>query len=127
MGDRANFGFKQGEDTIYLYGHWAGQNMMAKLAKALNRVLEAGRINDPAYATRICISDLTADSHATDLGWGITVNSISDNEHSVPVVNFENETVSLYDFDYGYNLLTTTPKVTFSVGNFIRKYGKVLV
>ncbi len=33
MGDRANFGFVQPNgNTIVLYGHWAGHNMLAQLA-----------------------------------------------------------------------------------------------
>ena len=35
MGDRANFGFVQPNgNTIVLYGHWAGHNMLAQLAEA---------------------------------------------------------------------------------------------
>jgi hypothetical protein len=36
MGDRANFGFKdQKGDTVFLYGHWAGYNMLSKLSNAV--------------------------------------------------------------------------------------------
>ena len=36
MGDRANFGFKQSNDeTIVLYGHWAGHEMLANLDEAV--------------------------------------------------------------------------------------------
>ena len=36
MGDRANFGFRQSNgETIVLYGHWAGHEMLKQLAVAV--------------------------------------------------------------------------------------------
>ena len=50
MGDRANFGFVQPNgNTIVLYGHWAGHNMLANLAEAVFKA--RARWNDPSYAT----------------------------------------------------------------------------
>ena len=96
MGDRANFGVKQGEDFIYLYGHWAGQGMMRRLATALKRVSDANRLNDEVYATRILFSALVYNDWENDFGWGISVNSITDNEHKIPVVDFREGTVTLH-------------------------------
>jgi hypothetical protein len=118
MGDRANFGFKTSTGpTVYLYGHWAGYKMMDKLAHALQRVSVGGRLTDDAYATRICISDIV-DDHSGDLGWGITVDSLADNEHSVPVVDWEKGVVTLYDSGL------KNEKFQMPIQNFIQKFLK---
>ena len=128
MGDRANFGIRQNDgNTIFVYGHWAGEGMLANFANALERGTDAGRIpSDPAYGTRIIISQLIGPGWQTDLSWGITINTLSDNEHKVPVYDFVTDTVSLYDFDWKSNSLTDRI-VEFSREDFIRKYAKTKV
>ena len=128
MGDRANFGIRQNDgNTIFVYGHWAGAGMLAKFANALGHGTVANRIpSDPAYGTRIIISQLIGESWKSDTGWGITVNTLSDNEHKVPVYDFVTDTVSLYDFDWKSNALTDRI-VEFSREDFIRKYAKTMV
>lgn len=124
MGDRANFGIKQADgNTIFVYGHWAGGNMLAKFANAIDRVVDAGRLGDDAYATRIIISDLIGDDWSQDLGWGITINTLADNEHKVPVYDLANDTVTLYDADWRTAVLTDKI-VEFSREDFVRKYAK---
>jgi len=129
MGDRANFVIRQSDPTVYLciYGHWAGDGMFDALAHALNRVVAAGRVNDESYANRIMISSLVND-HDSDLGWGVSVNYVPDNEHSVPVVDFQAETVELYSKFYGSipaAVETTEPKFVMPIDVFIQKYLKV--
>ena len=128
MGDRANFGIRQNDgNTIFVYGHWAGAGMLAKFANALGHGTVAHRIpSDPAYGTRIIISQLIGESWKSDTGWGITINTLSDNEHKVPVYDFVTDTVSLYDFDWKSNALTDRI-VEFSREDFIRKYAKTMV
>lgn len=127
MGDRANFGIKQTNgDTIYVYGHWAGDGMLARFANALDYTQNVGRIDDEAYGTRIIISQLIGDGWSSDLGWGITVNYLADNEHKVPVYDFAFQTVTLYDYDWTAGGLTDMI-VTFSLNEFIRKYAKSLM
>lgn len=123
MGDRANFGVRQGNDTVYLYGHWAGYGMMAKLADALEDINTAGRINDEAYATRMMFSLIVGEAWNHALGWGITVNYIGDNEHKVPVVDFREGTVSLYGYDWENNTRRDEPMYTQSIDNFIKRYA----
>ena len=131
MGDRANFGFtsKNAHDghVVYLYGHWAGEQMMHNLAKALDRVRAAGRLSDPYYGTRIAISELVGDNWNQDLSWGISVNTVPDNEHSVPVVDWDTQTVSLYD-ENGYPGSnpedTIPPKFTMDIRDFINRFLK---
>jgi hypothetical protein len=89
MGDRANFGFRSGEHTIFLYGHWAGEGMMDTLAQAVNAARP--RWNDPAYATRIAITHIVDQNRAelSETGWGLSIDNLCDNEHKVPVVTWE--------------------------------------
>jgi hypothetical protein len=102
MGDRANFGFVQPNgNTIVLYGHWAGYQMLGKLADAV--ITARPRWNDPAYATRIAISQLIKDEWNSERGWGLHVNEIGDNEHKIPIVDFNQQTFSLHEPDILYN------------------------
>jgi len=81
MGDRANFGFVQPNgNTIVLYGHWAGHQMLGKLADAV--IAARPRWSDPAYATRIAISQIIGNDWSDETGYGLHVNEISDNEFS---------------------------------------------
>lgn len=124
MGDRANFGIKQADgNTIFVYGHWAGYEMLARFAKAIDRADRAGRIGDDAYATRIIISDLIGEAWSNDLSWGITINTLADNEHKVPVFDLANDTVTLYNADWRTAALTDKI-VEFSREDFVRKYAK---
>ena len=86
MGDRANFGFQDRKgDTVFLYGHWAGYQMLERLANAVQKA--EPRWTDEAYATRICISQLINEDWPGETGWGITINELSDNEHRIPIIN----------------------------------------
>lgn len=102
MGDRANFVFVQNnEETIVLYGHWAGYNMLGKLADAV--ITARPRWTDDSYATRIAISQLVGDQWNMETGWGLQVNEISDNEHRIPVINWKEQTFSLHEEDSHHN------------------------
>jgi hypothetical protein len=98
MGDRANFGFVQPNgNTIVLYGHWAGANMLGKLADAV--IAARPRWNDVAYATRIAISHIIGNDWSMETGFGLHVNEISDNEHKIAIVDFTQQTFSLHEED----------------------------
>jgi hypothetical protein len=89
MGNRANYGFRSGDDTIFLYGHWAGEpGMCERLATALS--VASPRFGDDGYATRITISQLIGDDWNSETGWGLYVNEIPDNdvENAVLVVDW---------------------------------------
>ncbi len=127
MGDRANFGIRQADgNTIFVYGHWAGHEMLARFAKALARVHRAGRIGDDSYAARIIISDLIGEAWSEDSGWGISVNRLGDNEHKVPVYDVLTDKVTLYDADWR-SVGLGDKIVEFSREDFVRKYSKVKV
>lgn len=96
MGDRANFGFVQSNgETIVLYGHWAGHNMLGRLADAV--IAARPRWTDESYATRIAISQLIGDQWNMETGWGLAVNSILDNEHKIPIIDWTQQTFSLHE------------------------------
>ncbi len=98
MGDRANFAFVDRKgDSIVLYGHWAGHQMLNRLAEAVGHARP--RWNDSSYATRIVVSRLVADQWNMETGWGLSVNEILDNEHKIPVIDWEQQTFSLHEED----------------------------
>jgi hypothetical protein len=129
MGDRANFGFKQSNDeTIVLYGHWAGHAMLGNLASAVETARP--RWTDESYATRIVISNLVGDNWHELTGWGLTVNNILDNEHKIPVIDWRTQTFSLHeeaswDEDTKVRGMQDEPMFTMTLDSFINKYSHV--
>jgi len=115
MGDRANFGFKDRKgDTVFLYGHWAGHNMLQNLADAVQ--IAHPRWTDESYATRICISQMIGKDWGQETGWGINVNQLGDNEHKVPVIDWSKQTFSLMEEDLQTVVFTT------DLTSFVAKY-----
>ena len=130
MGDRANFGFREakGEPVLYLYGHWAGYEMLSNLAHALEAASPRIKMGDAPYATRIAISHLVGDDWRSETGWGLRIDSLCDNEHSIPIVDFETATVSLHtapDWGFAGKPDETPIKFTMSIDSFISKFAKV--
>lgn len=130
MGDRANFAFVQPNgNTIVLYGHWAGHNMLSNLADAVAKAQP--RWTDPAYATRIVISQMIGDGWGFETGWGIYVNEIGDNEHKIPVIDWAQRTFSLHEEDSFYNEdnkvrgMKNAAIFTQDLSNFVEKYSDV--
>lgn len=134
MGNRANFIVKQKSgDFLCVYGHWAGEGMFAQLANAIGRVILAGRQHDESYANRIFISELVGNDWMSDLGWGVSINSLPDNEHHIPVVDFNGGTVALYDSPLGSFGGGTfdpaefiEPRFVMPLDVFVKKYAKSL-
>jgi hypothetical protein len=129
MGDRANFGFRADSESpvVVLYAHWGGYQMMSNLANAIEAA--RSRWTDEGYATRIAISQLIGEEWNQELSYGIYVNQIGDNEHSVPVVNWKDQTVSLYEADWNTIRVEfdyATPKFTMGFDAFISKFAKHL-
>ena len=131
MGDRANFGFTQSNgDTIVVYGHWAGNGMLDLLARAVEKARP--RWNDESYATRIAISNLIQDEWASETGWGLQVNQRSDNEHKIPIINFDKNEFSLHEeasFRDNNKIkgVQDEPLFTMSLDAFIGKYAQELI
>jgi hypothetical protein len=130
MGDRANFGFRADENSpvVVLYAHWGGYQMMSNLAHAIDTARP--RWSDEGYATRICISQLIGEEWNQELSYGIYVDHIGDNEHSVPVVNWADKSVSLYEADWNtvrIDFYNAVPKFTMSLESFIQRFAKMPV
>ena len=128
MGDRANFGFVQPNgNTIVLYGHWAGHNMLANLAEAVAKAQP--RWSDPSYATRIAISHMIGDGWSMETGWGLHVNEIGDNEHKIAIVDWAQQTFSLHQEDTFSNTenkvrgMTNEALFTMDLSTFCEKYA----
>jgi len=132
MGDRANFVFVQPNgESIVLYGHWAGHNMLANLAEAA--IKAQNRWSDPSYATRITISNMIGEGWAMETGWGLAVNEILDNEHKIAVIDFQQQTFSLHEEDSYSNEsnkvrgMKNEAIFTQDLANFCEKYSDSLV
>ncbi len=134
MGDRANFGFVQPNgQTIVLYGHWAGHQMLGKLADAV--IAARPRWNDSSYATRIAISNILADQWNMENGWGLYVNEIGDNEHKIAIIDWDQQTFSLHEWADGRDPLNKVRGMnnkaifTMDLTSFCEKYAldKLLV
>jgi len=132
MGDRANFGFVQPNgNTIVLYGHWAGHNMLAQLAEAVFKARP--RWSDPSYATRITISQMINNDWNSETGWGLYVNEIGDNEHKIAIVDFNQQTFSLHewaphnDLDNKVRGMNNDAIFTMDLSNFVEKYADVVI
>jgi len=126
MGDRSNFGLLQIDgNTIFVYGHLAGETMLATFANALD-ACGARAPHDEAYANRIIISQLVGHAWAGNLGWGVSINYLPDNEHKVPVYDFSDDTVTLYDYTWNPSELTDKI-ISFTREEFINKYAKTMI
>jgi len=120
MGDRANFGFRQSnENVVFLYGHWAGYEMLLKLAEAV--AAARPRWSDESYATRIAISQLVGQDWNSETGWGLYVNQIGDNEHKIPVIDWANQTFTLYEEDL------ETKVFSMPLLDFCTKYSQLIM
>ena len=129
MGDRVTYVFDQNNTSpIFLYGHWAGHNMMANLADAIVFAWDRIQMDDEPYATRQMISHLIGDEWTQETGWGLTT-YFCESEHSIPVINVHNKTVKLlplHPWTQTFDI-NAEPKFTMSMQQFLDKFAKVLV
>jgi len=97
---------------------------MARLADAI--IAANPRWHDQSYATRIAISTMIGDEWDQEYGWGISTR-IGDNEHSIPIVDWEFQAVHLYPHDWTNGMDWDNPKFTMTFQQFLDKFAKVLV
>ena len=71
--------------------------MLGRLADAV--IAARPRWNDPAYATRIAVSQLINNDWNDETGWGLHVNEIADNEHKIAIVDWDQQIFSLHEED----------------------------
>jgi hypothetical protein len=105
--------------------------MLAQLAEAA--IKAQGRWSDPSYATRITISNMIGEGWAMETGWGLHVNEIGDNEHKIPVIDFQQQTFSLHEWAPYADLsnkvrgMKNEAMFTQDLSNFCEKYSDQLV
>ena len=73
---------------IYFYTHFDGRYVTRLLAEGLKRVLDADRLHDEAYATRIVFDTLTGCTGGT-LSYGILIGETFYSGTPIPVVSWE--------------------------------------
>jgi hypothetical protein len=81
MGDRAVIGFQASKEDIpvFLYSHWGGSDRYIDAQRAI--VAAEPRWDDPAYATRIGISQIIENYWSEETGFGL---SAGHNSYSTP-------------------------------------------
>lgn len=74
MGSRAVIQVTQptSDTPIFLYTHWAGEEIAQILALGIHKAKEAGRLGDYPYATRIIFDTLTG-LEGSSTGFGINI------------------------------------------------------
>ena len=88
------------DGAVVFYGHWSGEEMPAKLEKALDRGVE--RWSDPSYLSRIIFCEFVGkDEFGDTTGFGIYAGQLGDNERPIMVVCVEDRTVTQYDENLG--------------------------
>jgi len=96
MGDRGNIAIKQSSGQVWLYSHWAGYTLPARLRAALAR---QQRWDDEAYLARIIICEAIPEKHIKDeTGFGIST-CMQDNEYSILVVDIPKQRVFIMPED----------------------------
>jgi len=68
MGDRANICIREGEEKVYLYSHWGGEELYKIAHQALQK---KWRWNDPAYLARIIFDVMIGDDQGKETSYGI--------------------------------------------------------
>lgn len=84
------------DDPIHLYTHWKGHKIAEILAEGINKAIDAGRITDQSYATRIIFDHMTELSGDTD-GFGIGIGERSqpgDVEFDTPTIIWGDESLT---------------------------------
>jgi len=110
VGDRFVVGFQENSDDpiVYLYSHWGGEAQEKILADALLQA--SGRWGDPAYGTRIVMSQIIGDDWKGSLGFGVSVNNFAYPDYpTIQVVEWHNKSVSIRDTDNPSIEVASTP------------------
>ena len=112
MGDRAVIGFKADRDAIpvFLYSHWGGSDRYSDTQRAIEAARP--RWNDPAYATRIAISQIVENYWAEETGFGISAghNSFCQPDYDdVILVDWDSKAVLVVTASDSTKVMSTMP------------------
>lgn len=118
MGDRANVYIREdSERGVYLYTHWAGEELARTVQTALER--GKGRWNDSPYLARIIFCEMVSGNEHETTGFGIST-MLCDNEHPIIVVDPANGIVGLAPEPTAADPLPTiNPKAQWTFAEFV--------
>jgi hypothetical protein len=125
MGDRANVGIRtSNNNTIFLYLHWGGSDRHEILAKAISHAMV--RDGDESYFTRILTSRIVDTDWDKETGVGMAINELpSGGEYDVPVYNYTDKTISIYeeDWDNGIGGVADYSTEVYDRDEYLAKYA----
>ena len=126
MGDRVNLGIKtSSNDTIFLYLHYGGMDVHEVLAKAISHAML--RENDESYFTRILVSRVIGTDWNKQTSVGLSINELSTvgDGYEVPVYDYTNKTISLYqeDWETGTGGVATYASEVYNRDEYLAKYA----
>ena len=101
MGDRGNLGIKTSNgNTIFIYLHYGGMDRHEILANAISHAMV--RDGDESYFTRIFVSRVIDTDWDKETGVGMAINELPswNDGYDVPVYNYTDKTISLYQEDW---------------------------
>lgn len=98
MGDRAMAEIKTEEGSLYVYTHWGGNSLPQDSIEAVKTA--KARWDDPPYAVRIIVDQLTKHSRDKETGHGLMLKPNAEDEY-----NHDKPSVVI---DLTKNELTTT-------------------
>lgn len=82
MGARSNVVIQDGEERVYLYGHWMACRSIEHAAVGLR----SDRFDDASYLARIVFESMIASSPGGEAGYGISA-SLTDNQFAILVID----------------------------------------
>lgn len=92
MGARSNLFFKNGNDGIGIYSHWAGKDMADAAMAVLESKAFKNRLGDSSYATRIGVQlalEQLGSQSGSETGFGLWTaeSGVPDNEFGIIVID----------------------------------------
>ena len=126
MGDRVNLGIKTSNgDTVFLYLHYGGMDRHEVLAEAISHAML--RENDESYFTRILVSRVIGTDWNKETSVGMSINKLCTmgDGYDVPVYNYTDRTISLYqeDWETGTGGVATYASEVYNRDEYLSKYA----
>ena len=126
MGDRVNLGIKTSNgNTVFLYLHYGGMDRHEILAEAISHAML--RENDESYFTRILVSRVISTDWDKQTSVGLSINELSTmgDGYDVPVYNYTDKTISLYqeDWETGTGGVATYASEVYNRDEYLAKYA----
>lgn len=111
MGDRAVIGFRADSEAtpIFLYSHWGGSTRYADARHAIEEARP--RWSDPAYATRIAVSQFVQNYWVEEVGFGLSAGYDSfcqPDYDDVILIDWQARTVFIVSADDSTQVLAST-------------------